>query len=153
MSRTLVVIDMQYDFWAAREEGVIAGCQKQIRKAKRFGWPIVFVEYDGCCATLPELRELANDHPYTTYITKNDDDGSDEVLECLERFGWPNRTLRVCGVNAFCCVAETVNSLLWEDKKMQIELTTDAVGDEDYDLDWDDWLEVMMPNHNRVRLV
>lgn len=131
---TLVIIDMQVGFEAANYQDVIEGCAKEIKRARKAGMPIMLVEYDDFGDTQSALLNLVEGYRKCIVATKYDDDGSYEVGQWLKRKNWPSDNLRVCGVNAWCCVRETIWGLLCRDKhkNMRIKLVKSACGDMDF---------------------
>lgn len=125
METALVIVDMQGYFETANHEGTIRNCIKQIKKAITEKIPIIVLEYtqddDELGPTLPRLKRHLDKYELTRYVEKYNDDGSIEVIECLEDNDWDIETLRVCGVNITACVSETVYTLIHKyDKQIQI---------------------------------
>lgn len=124
----LVIIDMQYDFKESFNKRIINECIREIRRAKRLKLPIFIVEYVGCDETVEEIMQAVNGYKKAFFIEKGDDDGSD----VLSDFFWENNyyfnSLRICGVNACCCVAETVWGLNEKYPKLRIYLNNKACG-------------------------
>src|SRR5271167_52729 len=101
MSSTLVVIDMQEVFAAARKNSVQKSCIREIKKAIRDRAPIVFVEYDGYDPTLPALTSVVKQANYTKayHVRKRHNDGGKEIAQFLTKKHLPKLNMRVCGVN------------------------------------------------------
>jgi len=148
MPTTLVVIDMQPEFEAANDPKCIVGVAKQIWMAQQQKWPIVLVEYSGCGETHDVFADMLKGYSSKARISKTDDDGSLEVVRCLRRRKFPHHRLRICGVNADCCVYETVEGLLYRLEKSHIELAKEACATEYGDIDWRRYLR-----HPRLSLV
>lgn len=133
---TLVIIDMQPEFEASNSFITINACKREILKSKSKDEPILFVEYADdyewsetyCEVTSPThacLTELALGYKKAQFVSKMDSDGSNEVVDVINSNKLPN-TLRICGVNADCCVSDTVvgiNSKL----DCKIHLIADAI--------------------------
>lgn len=148
MPKTLVVIDMQPSFQAANSPQVIVGVTKQILEAKLNNWPIVVLEYDQCGSTHPALISLLKGYKHKSVITKKDDDGSKELIKCLQRRKFPESELLICGVNADCCVITTIYGILNKLTNTIIELSKEACATELGDIDWR-----RFPKHSRLSLV
>lgn len=148
MPATLVVVDMQPDFEAACCLDAVVGVTEQIIYAKHHKWPIVLVEYEGCGATHDAIVKLLKGYKNKARISKCDDDGSREVIRCLQRRSFPRHHLRVCGVNADCCVYLTVEGLLDRLESSLIELAKSACATEYGIVDWRRYLK-----HPRLKLV
>lgn len=148
MPATLVVVDMQPGFEAACSFDVLVGVTEQILYAKQQQWPIILLEYEGCGDTHDALVKLLKNYRHKARIKKCDDDGSLEVVRCIQRRKFPYNRLRICGVNADCCVYVTVEGLLCRLESSQIELAKTACGTEHGDVDWRRYLR-----HSRLNLV
>lgn len=152
MPATLIVVDMQPSFTAANEPSTIVGVTREILEAKRRKFGIVFLEYkpiDEIGRTHEGFSSLVKGYRHKARVTKDDNDGSLEVVKVLRRRGFSNRTLRVCGVNVDCCVFDTVNGLLHRLEKVQIQVVKDACGSEwSKDFDWRTFMK-----HPRITLV
>ena len=148
MSTTLVVVDMQPDFDAACSFDVIVGVTEQILYAKQHKWPIILLEYKGCGLTHDALAALLKGYSHKARIGKIDDDGSREVVRCLQRRNFPRHRLRICGVNTDCCVYQTVEGLLNRLDNSIVELAKNACATEWGEVDWRRYLK-----HPRLSLV
>jgi hypothetical protein len=111
MNYTLAIIDMQHTFPASRIKRIRNNVAKEIRMAMKESAAIVFVEYLGCTPTYPELVSLTDKYESVQFVGKLQDDGSDEVFDCLKEFKYPTKHIRVCGVNTDQCVYGTVVGL------------------------------------------
>lgn len=148
MTTTLVVVDMQSAFEAACSFDVVVGVTEQILYAKQQQWPIVILEYEGCGETHEALIKLLKNYRHKARIKKFDNDGSIEVIRCIRRRNFPHNRLRVCGVNADCCVYETVEGLINRLEFSQVELAKDACGTTNGKVDWRRYFR-----HSRFNLV
>lgn len=126
MSYTLVVVDMQFSFSASRNPKTIRNCEKQILQAMKNKCPIIFLEFKDYGPTLPELATLVESYNKAYFLTKSENDGSEEVLELLKKKRLPRRTFKVCGVNTDFCVLETVSGLLCRFKRSNIAVIKSA---------------------------
>ena len=152
MPTTLIVVDMQPSFEAANEPNIIVGVTREILEAKRRNWGIVFLEYkptEEMGRTHEGFSSLIKGYRHKARVTKDDDDGSLEVVKALRRRGFGQRTLRICGVNADGCVFYTVNGLLSRLDQVRIQVVKDACGSEwEKDFDWRTFTK-----HPRITLV
>jgi len=142
----LVVVDMQEFFEAACHPDVIIGVTQEIVLAKQKKFPIILLEYEGCGKSHDGFSSLLRNYPWKARVKKGDDDGSQEIVRAIRRRGFNDRKLRLCGVNADCCVFATVEGLL---KRLdtKIEVVKQACGWE-YDFDWRQYLR-----HPNLKLV
>lgn len=151
MPATLVVVDMQPEFDAACCPDVIVGVAREIMEAKRKKWPVVFLEYlpkENIGETHYGLLSLLKGYSRKARIGKTDDDGSYEALRAIRRRKFPEKTLRVCGVNTDCCVASTVLGFL-DRTESEIHVVKDACEwDNHFQFDWRQFLK-----HPRIKLV
>jgi hypothetical protein len=111
MSYSLVVIDMQKAFTAARRKRVLLNCEKEINKAIKNNCSIIFVEYFNCGKTIKKLTDLTKNYKKTYTVTKNNDDGSPEISCLFKSNRLPAKNIKVCGVNTDACVLDTVCGL------------------------------------------
>lgn len=125
---TLVVVDMQSGFDSASEPDVVASVAREIIQTKANNGAIIFVEYEGCFPTFKGLLGLTKNYALRSRITKRQDDGSLEVIKCIKRRSFYDKDIRVCGVNADCCVYATVEGLLKKMPQSRVELIKDACG-------------------------
>ena len=135
-SKTLVVIDMQPEFKAAKNPNTVISVTAEIMKAMINHHAIVIVEYEGSGSSHKAFYDLLKDYPFVSRLTKKCDDGSGEIVTRLKRRGFPVNQIRVCGVNTDCCVASTVYGLLWRLKTSKIELVKSACN-ANRKIDWD----------------
>ena len=128
INQGLVIVDMQYEFKESFNKRIINECIREIRRAKRLKLPIFIVEYVGCDSTVEEIMDAVNGYKKTYAIEKIDDDGSKDLQQEFCRNNFSFNSLRVCGVNSCCCVAETVWGLNEIYPKMKIYLNNKACG-------------------------
>jgi nicotinamidase-related amidase len=126
--RTLIVMDMQECFEAACDPDVVIGVTKEIILAKERQSPIVLVEYAECGRSHEGFSSLLRGYPWKARISKWDDDGSAEIIRTLRRRNFDHHVLRLCGVNADCCVHATVTGLLERLEGTQLEVVKQACG-------------------------
>jgi nicotinamidase-related amidase len=109
--KTLIIIDMQPYFSSAKDNLTIAGVIKEIQKACRYRWPIMVVEYINCGPTDPHIMEEVKKHNSWIQFSKEEDDGSSEIIEMSNKHSISLENLIICGVNTDCCVFDTVQGL------------------------------------------
>jgi nicotinamidase-related amidase len=144
---TLIVVDMQAFFDTACDPDVIIGVTEEILEARRQKRAVILLEYDGCGRSHEGFANLLKNYPRKARIRKKDDDGSLEVIRTLRRRAFPDTRLRICGVNADCCVCATVWGLLCKLDHSQIEGVKKACGWEN-DFDWREYFR-----HPNLKLV
>lgn len=109
--KTLVIIDMQPSFSAARDKKTIDGVIEEIKIAKNNS-PVLVLEYVKHSPTdLRIKKELDSISNQVEFITKRNDDGSDDIICACDDLELP-KNFRVCGVNIDACVWETVYGLM-----------------------------------------
>lgn len=125
---TLVVVDMCEAFSTAAR--VLDAVLEQIDLAIAHGWAIVFVESRGKGHTYPQLLQRTSGYGRVdSSACKQGNDGSSEVvLSALDRKFSLHR-FRVCGVNTWACVYETVYGLLELVDFSSVELVASACND------------------------
>ncbi len=125
---TLIVVDMQARFHASKRDRVRKNCLREITQAVKDDAHIIFLEYNGCGPTLPELTEAL--HTKCFFKNKWNDDGSAEVESTVLLNKLPKH-FKVCGVNTDCCVRATVAGLTARFSMATIDVIVDAC-----DSDW-----------------
>jgi len=129
MSYCLLVIDMQYEFLAARKRQVLHAARHMIAKAVQDRAHVVLVEYSGCGRTSPTLTRVL-DTPNCNVpwhiLKKYTQDGSDLVVRYLRGLKLPRKQLRVVGVNTDQCVLSTVVGLSEKLPRSKIEIISEA---------------------------
>ncbi len=125
---TLVVVDMCPAFDTAA--AVVDAVAVQIDIAMGKGWAIVFVESRGKGRTYPQLlQQISGYGRVNESALKEDNDGSKEVvLSALQR-DFSLHRFRVCGVNTWACVHDTVNGLLELVDFAVVEIVASACND------------------------
>ena len=108
---TLICIDMQPGFVAAKDPVTINACAKEISFAIENKNPIIIVEYKYNGPTWPRLTNLVRDYPFVSFIKKNDDDGSEDIMNFFYRCKIQPERIRIVGVNTDACVLATLYSL------------------------------------------
>ena len=125
---TLVVVDMCPAFVAAA--GVFDAVSEQIDLAMAKGWAIVFVQSRGKGQTYPQLLQRTNGYGrvYRNALKQDNDGSSEVVFAALER-NFSIQRFRVCGVNTWACVYDTVFGLLEIVDFAFVELVAHACND------------------------
>jgi nicotinamidase-related amidase len=123
----LVIVDMQWNFHASRNSRVVEGCKREIFLAKKRNATIVFLEYEGFGRTLPSLRKMVKDYAWAFFQKKNEQDGSNQVIDVFRDLGMKPKTIRVCGVNGDQCVKSTAHGLMYIGHKAKIGVVREAV--------------------------
>ena len=110
MSYTLVVVDMQPQFPAARIKKCVDNVLAEIEVAKSAGAGIVVLELNGYGPTNKRIAKAVRSYERGYFKTKYLNDGHDEVLRVCDIHDL-TRNFRVVGINWSFCVAETAISL------------------------------------------
>lgn len=131
MSYTLVLIDVQPQFYAATNKRTQKNCGSEIRKAIKNNVPIVFVEYITFGKTVPKLTKIVKESNYTNVyrLLKQECDGSPEISKLLKQKNL-SKHLRVGGVNTEQCVLETVAGLVKNNSDIKITVVNKACNSE-----------------------
>lgn len=110
-----LLIDLQPHFEASMKNSVIEAAQEEIRRAIRYNYGVVFLEYKLSTGdfkpTWPILKKMANGYPNQITVLKTDDDGGHEVFAAAYKNKLNLNKVRVCGVNTDMCVHDTVRTL------------------------------------------
>jgi len=146
--KTLVIVDMQPVFKASQNPNTIIAVTHEIMVAKQNNHAIMIVEYARSGRTHVGFDELLKGYPHKARISKRDDDGSKEIVKALSRRNFPMQILRVCGVNADCCVYQTVTGLIEKLNKTQVEVVKKACNTFTENFDWRNYYR-----HPNLRLV
>ena len=135
----LVVIDMQPQFPAGYKKETLDAVLQEIDDYKAANQPIYMVLYqdDLYFELMQEVQDRVRDYPLVSYIYKNQDSGTYEVLGRLIQEKVLPDSIRFCGVNTSLCVERTVFGLyllrfFFPVKKIDLELREKACNDEDY---------------------
>ena len=136
MPATLVIVDMQPSFTASTDPNTIIAITHEIIAAKQQKDAILIVEYQGSGRTHSGFDNILRGYPHKARIKKNDDDGSTEIIRALNRRNFPQKTLRVCGVNTDCCVLETIVGLLRKLQKTKVEVVKQGCNTAFSGFDW-----------------
>ena len=110
MAYTLVVVDMQPRFEAAKIRRCIDNVLAEIAVAKSEGAAIVVLEYRGFGPSNRRITQAVRSYERGYFQEKCWDDGSREVFQMCETYHLP-RNFRVVGVNYGACVKSTAIGL------------------------------------------
>jgi nicotinamidase-related amidase len=121
----LVIVDMQPDFKSANDRKTIDNVLIQIEKAREQDIPIFILEFINHGQTSEEIQEALEGYYQVWFIAKGDDDGSRELITCIQDNAYIVNDFIVCGVNICACVYWTIKGLL-KDYKTRITVIKDA---------------------------
>lgn len=107
---TLIVIDMQPAFGNSNNKRLLRNCAKEIENAIAAKNAVILVEYLGWGSTHQYLFEMLLGYSRFQLIKKYEDDGSDEIIDCIKN-NKLKAPFRICGVNLDWCVKQTTISL------------------------------------------
>ncbi len=124
---TLVIIDMQSLFVDKDEMEIIPNIIALIRHAMKKKWAIIVVEYSGSGETDQEITQVLRGYPHKETVTKYNNNGGKEVVECLESYPTWSTNLLVCGIYGHECVSQTVAGLFERSDVVEIDVVADAV--------------------------
>jgi len=127
--RTLVIVDMQSGFMgtSGNEHDVVAPICTLIRHAQSHNWGIIVVEFDDQGDTDDQILDALTGYEYWTTVTKDDMDGSTEVLGAINSFPKWSTDFVVCGIYGPECVAATVDGILSKCLLSEVDVVEDAV--------------------------
>lgn len=115
---TLVVVDMQ-DFFVkdCLNPDLVANVVAEVLMAKRKGWAIVLVECEPwrngeTITPIAQLLSGSRDYERKRRVSKDSEDGSQEVIKACRENGFSLDNFRVVGVYSDCCVEQTAVSLV-----------------------------------------
>lgn len=119
---------MQLSFHASHNKRTQLACVREIKKAIRDKAAIIFVEYEHHGPSLPVLTNVVKKANYhrVIHLLKNEDDGSQRVINLLRKKHLPILNLRICGVNTRYCVHDTVKGLSFKLPNSTIKVISDA---------------------------
>lgn len=126
MSYTLVVIDCQRQFVAARKKSIVQNCKSLIALAMQDSANIIFLEYVGFGKTNNTLTKLIDSYTGAHFIRKTECSGSDNIFDVRNAFCLQTQHFKICGVNTDQCVQFTVIGLSDLFPDSVIEVISDA---------------------------
>ena len=140
---TLVLVDVQPSFHAARHRPTLKAIKREVKMAKKRKLPVVLLELPKDVDGNPHLRthstitRLLERYKRHTIVKKQNSDGSHELLIECHRLRMERPRFRICGVNTDVCVLKTALGLAQYRPNSLIEVVQDACNSE-YDADcWD----------------
>lgn len=104
-------IDLQYGFSSANDPQIIQVAREEVKRAVKFNYGIIFLQYEKHGPTFSEIKSAANGYYKKKVVHKNSDDGAVEVLDAAFYEGFSTNIFRICGVYTELCVYDTVKSL------------------------------------------
>ena len=142
----LIVVDMQPGVEVTKYGGIVDRVANEVRQAVLHGMPVLFLEFQGFGKTFAELTALVADHSQVEFRSKKQMGGGREVVSALADRGWTHERLRVCGVETFHCVAETVEQLVELLPGTQVDVVGEAC--QDRVIGWG-----MFPSHPNIHIL
>lgn len=112
MSYSLVVVDMQPQFQTSQKPETLTHVKSLLEKAIQDKAAIIFLEFEGWGPTNSMLKATVEGYNNVHFQSKDQNDGSNEVVKLIEDNDLSHELIRVCGVNTNYCVRETVVGLL-----------------------------------------
>jgi nicotinamidase-related amidase len=116
---TLCVIDMQNFFMVSRTKELVNNVKKEIYKAKKKNYPIIYVKYNlehwtaspWAISLVKGLSAATRNYRQKYTVIKENDDGGDVLYSFLQQKGLDKTKVRVIGLNTDICVFYTVETL------------------------------------------
>ncbi len=133
---TLVIVDMQPELPASKEEWLRSAVHDEIMTARSENWGIVILEYMDVNPprtfgdTYQNLvSAAAGNYDQFAMRAKMVLDGSERVEDACEAKQLPTQRFRVCGVNTHACIQRTVDGLAERFPDSIIEVVGHACND------------------------
>ena len=117
MDKTLIIIDMQPFFDTANDPNTIKEVIKLVKQANKRGSPIIVVEYNDLYeeiehnCTIASIMTEVKKNKHFIIVSKDRDDGSQEIIQAAKDHGISLKYTQICGVNTGACVRSTVEGL------------------------------------------
>ena len=111
LKKVLVIVDMQAYYPAARDVETRQYVMEEILDAKKNGDYIIVLEYEGCGPSYREIIEEVIPYKNGIILRKGETDGSPQIIAALNSFNIEPFHFLIAGVNADCCVCDTVMGL------------------------------------------
>jgi len=145
----LVVVDVQPGFDTAKD--VIDPVCKLVIKAIADGMPIVILEFDPTRFddTYTQVTDLCKGYNKTLVVTKDMDDGSEEVISALRNAGYKYPRILLCGVNFEFCVFATAVGLANGLEDTTVVVDTEAVHGPYYDAEDPSYWDSLQQRYNK----
>ncbi len=135
--KTLLIIDMQAEFFSPPCTDKITPVCSLIKMAKKNNWDIVNVLFDieelhwkveaSATRAYPQIEKLLHGYDKSETIIKSDCDGGREVVSHLQARKIASQELIVCGCYADQCVFETLSTIRRRLPKISITIVRRAV--------------------------
>jgi Isochorismatase family len=129
--RVLVIIDMQKKFLRNVPDPwrTISATEAEIRMARADDCPIVLVKCIGedNGDIDPAIKQaLVGYESRSCLVSKNQDDGSEEIRHACKTLRYPTSVFRLCGLNVDACVLQTAHGLCRLYPQSRVEVVKDA---------------------------
>jgi len=125
--RTLVVVDVQTQFVAGASEDMFLELEALVLRARRRGWPIIFLEFEGEFGDTVEcLLKLVQGYERAVRVTKGQWSGVGEVSKTCREQGFGTDLFQVCGAYSDQCVQATVRDLSLNFRQCLVEVVVKA---------------------------
>lgn len=119
MAYTLVVVDMQPQFEAARSRRCVENVLAEIAAAKAANAAIIVLEYGGFGPTNSRITKAVRSYERGYFAIKHEDNGSLQVFNLCNTYMLV-RQFRVVGVNYGACVKSTAIGLRGFDYRVEV---------------------------------
>jgi len=125
--RTLVVVDVQTQFVAGASEDMFLELEALVLRARRRGWPIIFLEFEGEFGdTVERLLKLVEGYERAVRVYKGQWSGVGEVSKTCREQGFGTDLFQVCGAYSDQCVQATVRDLSLNFRQCLVEVVVKA---------------------------
>lgn len=120
---------MQENDAVARSPGLVEKVVDRIRNAKNNSDGIIVVDFlpKSMGRTLPEIWQEIGPYRKVAKITKNQYDGSREVIRTCRRHHFDYCNIEICGIHSEVCVADTARGLIVNG--VRVTISQSAVAD------------------------
>lgn len=112
---TLVIIDVQQGYSAAKDPVLLHNLELEIKKARECNAAILIVNmhpHEGVGKSIAKIWNAAYEHIYFAAVTKMDTTGAYEIIKASEKYRFINKNnFKIGGVYTDVCVADTINEL------------------------------------------
>lgn len=112
---TLVIVDMQPGYtFDCKNPQLLASVLQEIEAAMKLGWAVIALEVAPwkMGETDDAIKALIRGYKRFQVKRKSTDDGSCEVIETCDKYGFDKENFRVVGVYIDACVVDTAVSLV-----------------------------------------
>ncbi len=120
-----IAVDVQPEFQAVNQQVLETG-QKEIKRAKRYGYGVFLVQYVRGGRTYKELTRLVQGYSKKEIVHKSSDDGSVAILDKAQQKGYRMDKVRIFGVNSDMCLKETVLGIHHFSPKTKIHIVQEG---------------------------